>query len=130
MTRDEIDVMWQQALHQSVQDGEQFTRYRFAALVAAKEREECAKVCELMNAWLRANGGGPWIACADKLPQRYVTCIVGRPDVQWPVTAFWTGEKWCRDVKDDGMHVTHWRPMPEAPSNAVGKPTPDQGGRP
>lgn len=46
MTRDEIDVMWQQALHQSVQDGEQFTRYRFAALVAAKEREECAKVCE------------------------------------------------------------------------------------
>ena len=46
MTRDEIDVMWQQALHQSVQDGEQFTRYRFAALVAAKEREECAMVCE------------------------------------------------------------------------------------
>ena len=46
MTRDEIDVMWQQALHQSVQDGEQFTRDRFAALVAAKEREECAKVCE------------------------------------------------------------------------------------
>lgn len=41
MTRDEIDVMWQQALHQSVQDGEQFTRYRFAALVAAKEREAC-----------------------------------------------------------------------------------------
>lgn len=46
MTRDEIDVMWQQALHQSVQDGEQFTRYRFAALVAAKEREECAGTCE------------------------------------------------------------------------------------
>ena len=39
MTRDEIDVMWQQALHQSVQDGEQFTRYRFAALVAANALE-------------------------------------------------------------------------------------------
>jgi hypothetical protein len=33
MTRDEIDVMWQRALHESVKDGEQFTRYHFAALV-------------------------------------------------------------------------------------------------
>ncbi len=39
MTRDEIDTLWQQALHQSVKDGEQFTRYHFAALVAAAERE-------------------------------------------------------------------------------------------
>lgn len=43
MTRDEIDVMWQQALHQSVQDGEQFTRYRFAALVAANALEAADK---------------------------------------------------------------------------------------
>lgn len=59
-----------------------------------------------------------WISCSDRMPEPYVTCIVGRGDVAWPVTAFWTGEKWCQDVKNDGMHVTHWRPMPSAPSNA------------
>jgi len=46
MTREDIDTMWQQALIESVKDGEQFTRYHFAALVAAHEREACAKVCE------------------------------------------------------------------------------------
>lgn len=47
MTRDEIDVMWQQALHQSVQDGEQFTRYRFAALVAAEHGKAKIRIAEL-----------------------------------------------------------------------------------
>ena len=46
MTKDEIDTMWQQAMRQSIEDGEMFTRYHFAKLVAAKEREACAKVCE------------------------------------------------------------------------------------
>jgi hypothetical protein len=31
---------------------------RFAALVAAHEREECAKVCEELVAWYRPNPGG------------------------------------------------------------------------
>ena len=43
MTRDQIDVLWQRALHESVKDGEQFTRYHFAALVAAAEREKVAR---------------------------------------------------------------------------------------
>lgn len=43
MQRDEIDVMWQQALRDSVKDGEMFTRYHFAEMIAAKEREACAK---------------------------------------------------------------------------------------
>lgn len=34
MTRDEIDIMWNCALRQAIKDGEQFTRYHFAALVA------------------------------------------------------------------------------------------------
>jgi hypothetical protein len=46
MSRDDIDRLWQKALHQSVADGEQFTRYHFAALVAAAEREECAQMVE------------------------------------------------------------------------------------
>lgn len=43
MTHDEIDTMWQQAMQESIKDGDMFTRYHFAKLVAekavAKERE-------------------------------------------------------------------------------------------
>ena len=46
MTRDEIDILWQQAMTQAVKDGEMFTRYEFAKLVAAAEREQCA-----LTAW-------------------------------------------------------------------------------
>ena len=47
MQRDEIDVMWQQALRDSVKDGEMFTRYHFSEMVAARERESCAKRAEI-----------------------------------------------------------------------------------
>ena len=71
MTKEEIDILWHKAMRLSIEDGDQFTRYRFAALVAeaernrtwtqdhwteyersiaaaakAEEREACAKVCE------------------------------------------------------------------------------------
>jgi len=46
MTRQEIDTLWFKAMHESIKDGEDFTRYHFAALVAAAEREACAKVCD------------------------------------------------------------------------------------
>ena len=39
MTREEIDTLWHTALQQAIKDGEEFTRYHFAALVAAHERE-------------------------------------------------------------------------------------------
>jgi hypothetical protein len=42
MTREKIDTLWQQALHESVKAGEQFTRYHFAA----KVKEHCAKICD------------------------------------------------------------------------------------
>lgn len=43
MNRDELDQMWQQALTAAVKEGEMYTRYHFAELVAEHEREECAK---------------------------------------------------------------------------------------
>lgn len=46
MTRDDLDVLWNRALQESVKAGEHFTRYHFAALVAAAEREECAKLAQ------------------------------------------------------------------------------------
>jgi hypothetical protein len=39
VTQDEIDIMWQQAMQESIKDGEMFTRYHFAQLVAEAERE-------------------------------------------------------------------------------------------
>lgn len=44
--RETIDQLWQTAMRQSIEDGEQFTRYHFAKLVAEHEREACAKVAE------------------------------------------------------------------------------------
>jgi len=64
MTQDEIDIMWQQAMRQSIEDGEIYTRYHFAKLVAyhfaklvaAKEREACANLVD----HILKEGGGTW----------------------------------------------------------------------
>ena len=42
MTRDEVDTMWQQAMQESIKDGEMFTRYHFAELVEDKVLAEHA----------------------------------------------------------------------------------------
>ena len=47
MTRKELDTLWFQAMRQSIEGGEDFVRYHFAALVAAAEREKVA-------AWMRS----------------------------------------------------------------------------
>ena len=39
MTKEEIDILWHKAMRLSIEDGDQFTRYRFAELVAAAERK-------------------------------------------------------------------------------------------
>jgi hypothetical protein len=54
MTQDEIDTMWQQAMKESIKDGEMFTRYHFAKLVAEAEREACAKFVDHI---LKEGGG-------------------------------------------------------------------------
>ena len=50
MTRKKIDALWFEAMQQSIAAGEDFIRYHFAALVAAAEREACAKMCERLPA--------------------------------------------------------------------------------
>mgnify|MGYP006955871555 CR=1 FL=1 len=37
-TQEEIDIMWQQAMRESIKNNEMYTRYHFAILVAEKER--------------------------------------------------------------------------------------------
>jgi hypothetical protein len=48
MTQEIIDIMWQKAMKESIKDGQMYTRYHFAKLVAAKEREACEKTCNDM----------------------------------------------------------------------------------
>jgi hypothetical protein len=46
VTKEEIDILWQKAMQESIKYGEMFTRYHFAKLVSEAEREACAKVCD------------------------------------------------------------------------------------
>ena len=46
MIPDEIDIMWQQAMKESIKDGQMYTRYHFAKLVAEAEREAIAQMIE------------------------------------------------------------------------------------
>lgn len=93
MNRDDIDIMWNKALGQAIKNGEQFTRYHFAALVAAaeqkkwqdqaivdiheavlEEREACAKVCDEMESqyWRSTEDQNNFtpVDCADAIRAR------------------------------------------------------------
>ena len=52
MTHEELDTLWQKSVNESIKAGDSYARYRYAeyvaALVAAAEREACAKVCEIV----------------------------------------------------------------------------------
>ena len=39
MTREEIDKLWNRAIREAIEDGNMCTRYHFAALLAAAERQ-------------------------------------------------------------------------------------------
>jgi hypothetical protein len=54
VTKEEIDTLWQKAMQESIKDGEMFTRYHFAKLVAQHEREACANMVDHI---LKEGGG-------------------------------------------------------------------------
>ena len=57
MSKDEIDIMWQKAMRQSIEDGEMFTRYHFAKLVAEAEREAFKQIIQQtpFSNWFQAD---------------------------------------------------------------------------
>ena len=118
MTKEEIDVMWQLALRESVRNGEEFTRYRFAEMVAAKEREACAKL------WLPietapkdgsliilANSHGAWMGKC-----QYVYQSGYRPKNPWASMLLNNDHM----AKNYNLTPTHWMPLPAAPSTTQG----------
>lgn len=71
MTREELDALWFQAMRQSIEAGEDFIRYHFAALVAAAEREACAMVAEeKTNAWTEYDYNSACMDCAKAIRAR------------------------------------------------------------
>lgn len=58
MTREQIDRLWFQAMRQSAEAGEQFSRYHFAAAVAdaALAARMPLTDAELADLWHQANG--------------------------------------------------------------------------
>jgi hypothetical protein len=72
MTKTEIDVMWSRALREAIEGGEEFTRYRFAAMVASAEREAereaCARICE--TEWSTTQEHVHGLALADMIRDR------------------------------------------------------------
>ena len=44
MKQDEIDILWQKAMQESIKDGEMFTRYHFAKLVAEHAMRETQRL--------------------------------------------------------------------------------------
>ena len=49
MSKEEIDILWHKAMRLSIEDGDQFTRYRFAELVVAAERNSWPAEMEAME---------------------------------------------------------------------------------
>lgn len=45
-SREHIDKLWNRALQESVVAGEEFTRYRFAAMIEAETARRCAELIE------------------------------------------------------------------------------------
>jgi hypothetical protein len=71
MKQEEIDTLWYKALDESVKQGELYTRYHFAALVAAAEREACARVCEQVTAaWSEMEYNEGCMDCAEAIRAR------------------------------------------------------------
>jgi hypothetical protein len=66
MSKHEIDIMWQQAMKQSIEDGEMFTRYHFAKLVAERALADSMREVQRLGqeieqepvAWITPDGEG------------------------------------------------------------------------
>ena len=57
MTQDEIDILWQKAMQESIKDGQMYTRYHFAKLIAEAEREAFKQIIREtpLSNWFQAD---------------------------------------------------------------------------
>ena len=68
MTKEEIDILWQKAMQESIKDGEMFTRYHFAELVEDKVLAEHAmKETQRLGQEIEPDDIASILACRDML---------------------------------------------------------------
>ena len=68
MKQDEIDILWQKAMQESIKDGEMYTRYRFAKLVAEKALAEHAmREVQRLGQEIEPDDIASILACRDML---------------------------------------------------------------
>ena len=90
MTHEEVDAMWQQAMRESIKDGEVYIRYNFAKLVAEKEPVNFEKLAALGWQAMECNicGGG-----AMGYPQRTEPVIDKSAAIRIATALGWTPPK-------------------------------------
>ena len=62
-----------------------------------------------------------WISVNERLPEKFTTVLIWHTDIPHfvgPITAFWTGEKWCADVARDNFKCSHWMLLPMTPTES------------
>ena len=98
MTKEEIDILWNKALRQSVEDGSLYTRYRFAELVDAAERN-------ILAAWMIqfgfATGHGDTM---EQLVDALGSEIVDRIEIEIDVAVAAEREACAKLVEPDEEH--------------------------
>lgn len=63
-----------------------------------------------------------WIPVGERKPEPYVSVLIADTSIpKWvgPITAFWTGNVWTKDVTEPPLKCTHWMPLPPAPSHSA-----------
>jgi hypothetical protein len=75
MNREDIDIMWNKALQQAIKDGEEFTRYHFAALVRADERWQGQKWFDAVTAQHKQLILAEREACAKLVEEIEARCV-------------------------------------------------------
>lgn len=101
-----------------------------------RHAEDWHEIGEMMNAWLRANGGGPWIPCGEQMPEDGQTvAFVARAGGTFEylngrvLGGMYRPSPFSGDFSVPGMtlQATYWRPIPEGPrqSNLLAKSSAD-----
>jgi hypothetical protein len=94
MNKTEIDVIWNRALREAIEGGEEFTRYRFAAMLTSAERE--AWPCVIAEADFEQNTITLEMKCSDYkvgAGQHWLHTTPPAPQPV-PVKTYYDGKPW------------------------------------
>ena len=119
MTQDEIDTMWQQAMRQSIQQGEMFTRYQFAKLLAEKALADHAmQEVQRLGQEIEPDDIASIIACRDMLDAQPVPPRAEQEPMllfQSHRDGFWCVDLTCAKCYSADFRLKHTTPPQRKP---------------